>query len=106
MSSPQHADERRATAQMASDMVVLEKERSARRVCSDCTGHVQVMPDASSYTERRNIIFSNRGGITQMISPESSLVHYNNGRSNGKHREVSTLGNDVRGRPGAVCYDS
>ena len=41
-----------------------------------------------------------------MISPESSLVHYNNGRSNVKHREGSTLGDDVRGRSGAVCYDS
>ena len=29
-----------------------------------------------------------------------------NGRSNGKHREGSTMGDDVRGRPGAVCYDS
>ena len=41
-----------------------------------------------------------------MISPESSLVHYDNGRSNRTHREGSTLGDDVRGRPGAVCYDS
>ena len=87
-------------------MVVRKKERSTRRVCSDCTGHVQVMQEASNYTERRNRIFPNRGGITSRISPESSLVHYNNGRSGGKHREGSTLGNDVRGRPGAVCYDS
>ena len=36
------------------------------------------------------------GGITSRISPESSLVHFNNGRSNGKHREGSTLGDDVR----------
>ena len=27
-------------------------------------------------------------------------------RSNGTHRQGSTLGDDVRGRPGAVCYDS
>ena len=40
------------------------------------------------------------------VSPESSLIHYNNGHSNGKHREGSTMGDDVRGRPGAVCYDS
>ena len=52
------------------------------------------------------VIFPNRGGITSRISPESSLVHYNNGRSNGKHREGSTLGDDVRGRPGDVSYDS
>ena len=32
-----------------------------------------------------------------MISTESSLVHYNDGRSNGKHGEGSTLGDDVRG---------
>ena len=34
------------------------------------------------------------------------IVHYNNGRPKGKPREGSTLGDDVRGRPGAVCYDS
>ena len=45
-------------------------------------------------------------GITSRISPESSLIHYNNRRPNGKHREGSTLGDDVRGRPGAMCYDS
>ena len=45
---------------------------------------------------------SNRGGIrtTPRISADSSLV--DNGRSKLKHREGSTLGDDVCGRPGAV----
>ena len=66
------------------------------RCLRNCTGHVQVNQQASSYRERLNWIFPNRGGITPRISPESSLVHHNNGRSNGKHREGSTLGDDVR----------
>ena len=59
-----------------------------------------------SYTERLNWICPNRGGIIPSICPGYSLVHYNNGRSNGKHKESSTLDDDVRVRPGAVCYDA
>ena len=45
-------------------------------------------------------------GIHQKSAMSAILFHYSIGRSNGKHREGSALGNDVRGRPGAVCYNS
>ena len=45
--------------------MVLEKERGARRVCSDCTGHVQVMQDASSYTEGETEYFPIEVGLHQ-----------------------------------------
>ena len=51
-------------------------------------------------------VFPKSGGITSRISPESSLVHFNNGRYYGKHTDGSTLGDYVRGRRGDVCYGS
>ena len=37
---------------------------------------------------------------------ESLLTLHLNVMNDMEHREGSTLGDDVRGRPGATCYDS
>ena len=58
------------------------------------------------FTQKGETEYFYRGWITPMISPGSSLVHYNNGRSNGTHREGSILSDAVHGQPSDVCYDS
>ena len=45
-------------------------------------------------------------GLHQGSALSPLLFILNSGRSNYNHRQGSTLGDDVRGRPGGVCYDS
>ena len=83
---------------------MLEKERSARRVCSDCIGHVQVKQDASSYTEGETEYFPIEVGVHQgsALSPPLFIIIMDVLTENIEKDPPSAM----MFADGALCYDS